>query len=241
MKLFCETSSVLEVGNIKKAAILRDFLNFRSWQHQKTQPFCETSFKIGKLSAELTASCKCVLRFFQSMSLKYCACHEKVRPGQTKCCTCQTKSSSQNWRSDAPKCNPLRKSASGPANISDEHVSCAAPATENASLQTIFKCPMPANAFETITNLSRLLTFDKAHNPLRLPRETTSERPKVVRTCGCFNILTWKCASRHNGVHFFIISTSKSASRMVCFAHSDFEMRFAPQRRAIFHLSSGTL
>ena len=28
-----------------------------------------------------------------------------------------------------------------------------------------------------------LLTFDTVHNPLRLPRETTSERPKMVRTC----------------------------------------------------------
>ena len=27
-----------------------------------------------------------------------------------------------------------------------------------------------------------LLTFDKVHNPLRLPRKTTSERPKVLRT-----------------------------------------------------------
>ena len=27
-----------------------------------------------------------------------------------------------------------------------------------------------------------LLTFDKVHNPLRLPRKTTSERPKVFRT-----------------------------------------------------------
>ena len=49
-----------------------------------------------------------------------------------------------------------------------------------------------------------LLTFNKVHNPLRLPRESTSERPKVVRTCGVFNILTSKCASRHNGVQFFI-------------------------------------
>ena len=46
-----------------------------------------------------------------------------------------------------------------------------------------------------------LRTFDKVHNPLRLPHETTSERPKVVRTPGVFNSLTSKCASRHNGVH----------------------------------------
>ena len=49
-----------------------------------------------------------------------------------------------------------------------------------------------------------LLTFDKVHNPLRLPRETTSEPPRMARTCGVLYILTWKYASRHNGVHFFI-------------------------------------
>ena len=31
---------------------------------------------------------------------------------------------------------------------------------------------------------------------------STSQLPKVVRACGIFNILTWKCASRHNGMHF---------------------------------------
>ena len=29
-------------------------------------------------------------------------------------------------------------------------------------------------------------------------------------------LLTWKCASRHNGVHFFDISTSKSGPRPEC-------------------------
>ena len=57
---FCETSSILEFDNIKNEAILRDFLFFRSRQHQKqsnsarllhflnwttskTKQFCETS------------------------------------------------------------------------------------------------------------------------------------------------------------------------------------------------------
>ena len=96
---------------------------------------------------------------------------------------------------------------------------------------------------------------------------STSELPKVVRTWCVLYILASKCASRHNGVHFFDISTaksgphlvcfvhfhfemcfapqrratSKSGPRMVCFVHFDFEMCFAPQRRAIFHLSSGQL
>ena len=84
---------------------------------------------------------------------------------------------------------PLRKSTPGPPNSSDEHVSCTA------------------------------LTFEKVHNPLRLPRETTSERPKVVRTWCVFNILTSKCVSSYNGVRFFDITTSKSGPNVVCFVH----------------------
>ena len=182
MKQFCETSSMFELDNVKNEAILRDFLNISTWQRQKrtnsarllqclnlttskTKQFCETSFKNGKLSAALTASYQCVLRFFHSTCLKYCASHEKVRPGHTKCCTCHAKSSSQNWRSDAPKRN-LSQKISAPPNISDEHVSCTAPATQNG------------------------------------------------------------------------IWTSKSAPNLVCFVHFDFEMCFAPQRRALFrHLN----
>ena len=63
---------------------------------------------------------------------------------------------------------------------------------------------------------------------------STSQLPKVVRTWCALYILTSKCASRHNGVHFFDISTSKSGPNLVCFVHFDFEMCFAPQRRALF-------
>ena len=66
----------------------------------------------------------------------------------------------------------------------------------------------------------------------------TSQLPKVVRAWCVLYILTSKCASRHNGVHLFDISTSKSGPSMVCFVHFDFEMCFAPQRRALFrHLN----
>ena len=67
---------------------------------------------------------------------------------------------------------------------------------------------------------------------------STSQLPKVVRSWGVLYILTWKCASRHNGVHFFDIATSKSGPNLVCFVHFDLEMCFAPQRRALFwHLN----
>ena len=98
------------------------------------------------------------------------------------------------------------------------------------------KVPCLPSFLELLQNPHVLLTFHKIDNPLHLPRGTTSQRPKVVRTPGVFNILTSKCASRHNGVHFFDISTSKSGPSMVCFVHFDLEMCFAPQRRAISSL-----
>ena len=96
-----------------------------------------------------------------------------------------------------------------------------------------------------------ILTSKKAHNPQFFTLLTwkcasrhngvhffdtfsTSEPPKVVRDRQFLTLLTWKCASRHNGVHFFDISTSKSGPNLVCFVHFDFEMCFAPQRRALF-------
>ena len=74
-------------------------------------------------------------------------------------------------------------------------------------------------------------------NVLRTTTEctfSTTQLPKVVRHWCAFYILTSKCASRHNGVHFFDIATSKSGPDLVCFVHFDFEMCFAPQRRALF-------
>ena len=90
----------------------------------------------------------------------------------------------------------------------------------------------------------------------------TSQFLKVVSHCG----FLWKCASHHNGVHFFDISTSKSGPIPSCFVHFGNVLRattactfstsqlpkvvrsprvsyiletfFAPQRRALFrHLN----
>ena len=161
---------------------------------------------------------------------------------------------------------PLRKSAPSPPNSSGEHVSCTAPARENASLQILFKCPTPAVVFEFAIKPSRFFTFDKVRNPLRLPRGTTSERPKVVRFLCVFNILTSKCASRHNGVHFFrhlnfqkwseckvqlpfSLANVLRATTMCTFSTSHllevvrswgvlYKMSFVPQQRALFrHLN----
>ena len=63
---------------------------------------------------------------------------------------------------------------------------------------------------------------------------STSQLPKVVRPWCVLYVFTWKCASRHNGVHFFDIATSKSGPTLVCFVNFHLEMCFAPQRRTLF-------
>ena len=278
--LFYETSSSFQVDNIKNAAFLRDFLIFWSWPHQKrsnsarpphflnlttskTKQFCETSFK-------LTASCQCVLRFFQSICLNYCACHEKVMPGRTKCCACHAKSSQQTSKSHAPKCNPSQEiSALTSEQLRLLYCACHGKCNFADPLQMSHACHRFWQCYKTLMfcSLLRRCTIPCACDAKRalnvqkwsvrgvfcafwlrnvLSATTactfsTSQLLKVVRSWCVLYILTSKCASRHNGVRFFDISTSKSGPTMVCFVHFDFEMCFAPQRRAIFNLSSGQL
>ena len=63
----------------------------------------------------------------------------------------------------------------------------------------------------------------------------------MSQNAAALHILTCKCASRHSGVPFFQIETSKIAPRMWCFAHLDLQMRFAPQRRAIFQIGTSRI
>ena len=85
------------------------------------------------------------------------------------------------------------------------------------------------------------LDFEMCFAPQRCALFPHLQLPKVVRDRQFLTLLTLKCASRHNGMHFFDISTSKSAPKLRCFVHFDFEMCFVPQRPAIFHLSSGQM
>ena len=208
-------------------AILRDLLISPSWQHHKrsksarllqffnlttskTKQFCETSLKMES--------------WVQSKQLRTNAfCHfsnppvESTAPATKK--WCQVKRSAapvtQNHLSKPEdlmlqNATPLRKSAPSPPNSSDEDLSCTAPATENASLQILFKFPTPA-------------------------------------ACHRF----WKCYIKPSHfAHFWQgaqslapatrkhIWTSKSAPYPSMFSTFDFEMCFAPQRRALFrHLN----
>ena len=70
-------------------------------------------------------------------------------------------------------------------------------------------------------------------NVLRVPHRralfSTSQLPKVVRTWCVLYILTCKCASRHNGVHFFISHPARWL-RTRRFSEPTFRPSWAPKR-----------
>ena len=143
-----------------------------------------------------------------------------------------------------------------PPNISDEHVSCTAPATRNPSLQILLKCLTPAIVFENSKTLTfcSLLAGGESLAPATQNDASTSksgtnmwcfvhsdfelcfapQRRTLFEHLKCSEVLTSKCASRHKGVHFFDIATSKSAPNVKCFQFFHLQMCFAPQRHVLF-------
>ena len=91
-KQFCETSSIFGVVNIKNNAILRDSL--QTWK------------------VECKANGLVPMRFFHSTCLKYIEVLRLQRKSDARSYEVlhlSPKSSSQNRRSDAPKCNPSQE------------------------------------------------------------------------------------------------------------------------------------
>ena len=82
-------------------------------------------------------------------------------------------------------------------------------------------------------------TFSLGHvlRPTTACTFSTSQLPKVVRQWCVLYILTWKCVSRHNGVHFFVISSAKSGPELKCFVHFDSEMCFGRHNGVQFFIS----
>ena len=107
-------------------------------------------------------------------------------------------------------------------------VSSAAPATQPASLQILFKRPAPAPAFELATQTSALCSlFGKVQNPLRLPRKTAAELQKVVRDRQVFNASDFENGFVPQSHAFFNLAASKNGANVLRFHHFHFEMCFA--------------
>ena len=184
----------------------------------------------------------------------------------TKCCTCHANHLSTPTDLMLQNATPLRKSAPWPPNISDEHVSCTAPATRNEFLSILLKCPTPAIVFGNATKPSRFAYFWQgaeslvpAQNPLRLPRDTTSERRTLdfdmcfaPQRCTLSRHLFQKCIEAGVFCRFWLRNVLRATAAptfstcqlpkvvrhwgVFSFLLGNLQTCFAPQRRAFFHL-----
>ena len=188
-------SIYLSICKLEKEAVLRDVLRFWTWQQQKrsnsarlpqclklttskTKQFCET-FLIFELDSARNKEFCDTSSFFELDNIK----NEAI-----------LRDFVQKWKVErsADSLVPLRF-AIFPLHLSK-----------------VLRLPRRA--------LFRHLNFQKWSDPgvfctfwlrnvLRATTActfSTSQLPKVVRTWGVFSFLTYKCASRHNGVQFFI-------------------------------------
>ena len=178
-KQVCETSSFSEVDNIKNEAILRDFL--QKWKVEcRADGLVPTRFAIFPLhlSKVLRLPRKSDARSYEVLHLS-----RKIISANLKIWCSKMQPLSGNQRPDL--------------------------LTSLMNMSLVLRLPRKMHLCRSSSNVPRLplflemlqnphvlLMFDKVHNPLRLPRETTSERPTVVRTPGVFDALTSKCASR---------------------------------------------
>ena len=161
-KQFCETSSFFKVDNIQNAAIQRDFLNLCIWQHQNQS---NSARLIKKWKVECSADSLVPMRLaiFPVHLSKVLRLPRKsdARSYDVLHLSCKIILANLQNPTDLMLQNatPLKKSAPWPPNISHEHVFCIAPATENASLQILFKCPTPAIVSGNAAEPSRFAQF----------------------------------------------------------------------------------
>ena len=235
MKQFCETSSIFELDNIKNETSLRDFLIFRNWQHQNRNNSARLP---SKWKVECRADGLVPMRFaiFPLHLSKVLRLPRKRDAKSWEVLHLSRKIISANLKIWCSKMQPLSRNQRPDLLTSLMNMSLALrPATENASLQILFKCPTPAIVFGNAAKPSRFAVLTRCtipcachakrrfnvqkrseplvfltfwlRNVLRATTAcafSTSQLRKVVRRWGVLYILTSKCASRHNGLQFFI-------------------------------------
>ena len=169
--VFCETSSKTANPELQTYARLPPKLKIRT---SKTSVLCETSSKTKDPNFQNER----FLRDFHengNMFRKYCACHEIMTRGHTKCCTghanCSSSSSFKNV-------TLLRNRALRPQNIASMvRIPCACHVKRNPSNDT--RLP---NVLATSTKYCACHDFHNVSDSLHLPRKLTFPSSKTIRS-----------------------------------------------------------
>ena len=177
-KLFCETSSVFELDNVKNETVLRDFLNFQV-DNIKNETILQDFLQKWKVECRADGLVPMHFAFFPPHLSKVLCLPRKI-----------IRSAAPVMQNHLPKTEDLmlqhatllRKSGPGLlTSLMNMSLALRLPRKMHLARSSSHVPRLPS-FLEFLQNPHVLLTFDKVHNPLRLPRKTTSERPKMLRT-----------------------------------------------------------
>ena len=232
-KHFCETSFKIEALKLKNEAFLRDFLQKRSFEDQrsnsarlpskmklwssKTKLLCETSFKNDMSTRHLTSEFQYVLTIFKWMLQKYCACHAKVEPRHTNSCNCHAKWSLQSNTSVTWNLQPFHGFCVGGFKHrhykARNHCACHAKRIVSDPLQIPHACQRFCNPHELL-RLPRIL--QRVEIPAPATRNTLWTSKNVPRP-SVFNDFDFQIAlARRRGANFAKLNFQK------CSEHATF-------------------
>ena len=175
MQQFCETSSIFELDNAKNEAILRDFI--RKW----------------KVENKFDGLVPMRVAIFPFHLFKVLRLPRKSDARSYEVLHLSRKIILANLKISCSKMQPLS------GNLRADLLTLRLP-REMHLYGSFSNVPRLPSFLEMLQSLHVSLTFDKVHNPLRLPRETTSERPKVFRTRQFFLHFWLRNVLRHNGM-----------------------------------------
>ena len=192
MKLFCETSSFFELDNVKNETILRDILNFRTWQRQKKK-ICETSsiFKVDNIKNEkqfyetsvknVKVECKAAglvpMRFaifpLHLSKIVHLPRQNEARLYEVLHLSC--KIFLANLKIRCSKMQPLSWNQRPDLLTSLMNMSLVLRLPHKMHLcRSSSNVPRAPSFWKMLQNPHILLTFGRVQNPLRLSRKTTS-------------------------------------------------------------------
>ena len=223
-KLFCKTSSVFQVDNIKNEGnSARLPSNMESWV-QSSRP------RANAFSDFCTSTC-----------LKYWACHEKVMRSHTKCCTCHATSSQQTWKIWCSKMQPISGNQRPDFRTALMNMSLALrlPRVRHLvdPLRMSHACHRFRKCYKTLTFcslLTRCIIPCACHTKTGIWTSKSAPNPSVFYTFDfdvCFapqrrvllRHLNFQkmCVAGTTACTFFDIATSKSGAKLRCFVHFD--------------------
>ena len=225
----------LEVESWKTKPSCQTSFKFGSWQHQKrsisarlpqfvkltaskTKQFCETSDKNGKLSAELTASCQCVSRFWPLHLSKVPRLPRKSEARSYEVLCLSRKIILENLnRIWCSKMQPLsgNQRLDLPTSLMKMSLVLRLP-------REIHLCRSPSNAPRLPSFWSCYKTFAFFLNSLlarcRIPCACNAKpNPNFKKWSKTLSLYHFWLANVHNAAHFFEIPTSKSGASAWCF------------------------